>query len=299
LADILAGMIRTATPILLAALGGLLCEQAGVLNIALEGMMLFGAFFGVWGMAITGSVPFAILFALAIGGIAGFLYVFLVEKLHTNPTITSIGMNVFAAGLTTYLMKIVFGDAGSVGTEGIVGLPKINIPFLQKIPFLGAIFSGHTVLVYVSILLVILISFILYRTNIGINLRSVGEKPIAAAAAGISINKYRMGAVIIGGMLCGLAGVHLSLGYVKLFSEGMTAGRGFFAYTAVVFGSATPIGALIASMVFGLAETFTYRVQQMGIPGPLVLTVPYLITILALITRSVRFTNKQKKVKQI
>lgn len=286
MADILSGMLRTATPILLAALGGLLCEKAGVFNIALEGMMLFGAFFGVWGMYLTESVPMAILFALVIGAVVGLIYVWLVEKAHADATIASIGINTFAVGITTYMMKVIFGDAGSVGTAGIVGLPRIDIGFIGDIPFLGTIINGHTILVYVSIILVVVLSYFLFHTHTGINLRAVGEKPIAAGAAGISVMRYRFVAVIVGGALCGLAGVHLSLGHVTLFSENMTAGRGFFAYTAVVFGQANPIGVMIASLVFGLAETVTFRVQQVGFPGPLVLTVPYIITILALIVRN-------------
>ncbi|MDO4543841.1 MAG: ABC transporter permease [Clostridia bacterium] len=286
MADILSGTLRTATPILLAALGGLLCEKAGVFNIALEGMMLFGAFFGVWGMYLSQSVPVAILFALAIGAFMGLAYVLLVEKMHANATIASIGVNAFAVGITTYMMKVIFGDAGSVGSEGIFGLPKIDIEFIGDIPFLGTVINGHTILVYVSLVLVALLSYFLFHTHTGINLRAVGEKPAAAAAAGVPVAKYRVLACVAGGMLCGLAGVHLSLGHVTLFSENMTAGRGFFAYTAVVFGQANPIGVMIASLVFGLAETVTYRVQQIGVPGPLVLTVPYIITIIALVVRS-------------
>ncbi|MDD3400237.1 MAG: ABC transporter permease [Eubacteriales bacterium] len=292
MADILSGTLRTATPILLAALGGLLFEKAGVFSIAHEGMMLFGAFFGVWGMHLTHSVPMAILFALAIGAIVGLIYVWLIEKMNANATIASIGVNAFAVGITTYMMKSIFGDAGSVGTAGIIGLPKIDIPFIGNIPFIGKVINGHTILVYVSIVLVVILSYFLFHTHTGINLRAVGERPQAAASAGIPVLRYRIIACIVGGALCGLAGVHLSLGHVTLFAENMTAGRGFFAYTAVVFGQANPVGVMIASLVFGLAETVTYRAQQIGFPGPLVLTVPYIITILALIIRSCGIFDK-------
>lgn len=292
MAEILSGMLRTATPIMLAGMGGLLCEKAGVFNIALEGMMLFGAFFGVWGMYLTQSIPLAILFALAVGALVGLIYVYIVEKGKADATITSIGINTFAVGITTYLMKIIFGDAGSVGTAGIFGLPKIDIKFIGDVPFLGTVINGHTILVYVSIILVVILNYFLFHTHTGINLRAVGEKPIAAESAGIPVLRYRFLAVIVGGALCGLAGVHLSLGHVTLFAEEMTAGRGFFAYTAVVFGQANPFGVMIASLVFGLAETITYRVQQVGFPAPLVLTAPYIITILALIIRNLGFFEK-------
>ena len=135
--EIFAGMIRTATPILLAALGGILCEKVGVFNIALEGLMLFGAFFGVYAVSLTGEPLMALLAALAVGAIGGLIYVILVELLKTDATIASIGMNTFALGLTTYLMKMVFGDEGSIRSANIVGFSKLEIPWLEKIPFIG------------------------------------------------------------------------------------------------------------------------------------------------------------------
>ncbi|MFR4990121.1 ABC transporter permease [Anaerotruncus colihominis] len=286
--EILAGMIRTATPVLLAAMGGLLCEKAGVFNIALEGMMLFGAFFGVLGVYATGSLAAGVAAALAVGAAAGLLYTFIVEELRANATIVSIGLNTFAVGITTYLMKIVFGDAGSVGSDRIVGLPQVDIPLLENIPLIGRILNGHTILVYAALVIVVLLHLLLYHTQAGIGIRAVGERPAAAASAGLSVRRYRFASVMAAGMLCGLAGVHLSLGYVTLFSENMTGGRGFFAYTAVVFGQADPLIVMIASFLFGLAETVTYRAQQTGLPGPLVLTVPYVVTLIALIVRSRR-----------
>ena len=165
--EIFAGMIRTATPILLAALGGILCEKVGVFNIALEGLMLFGAFFGVYAVSLTGEPLMALLAALAVGAIGGLIYVILVELLKTDATIASIGMNTFALGLTTYLMKMVFGDEGSIRSANIVGFSKLEIPWLEKIPFIGKVLGGHTVLVYVSLLLVILMQiFILSLIHI-------------------------------------------------------------------------------------------------------------------------------------
>ena len=292
--EIFAGMIRTATPILLAALGGILCEKVGVFNIALEGLMLFGAFFGVYAVSLTGEPLMALLAALAVGAIGGLIYVILVELLKTDATIASIGMNTFALGLTTYLMKMVFGDEGSIRSAKIVGFSKLEIPWLEKIPFIGKVLGGHTVLVYVSLLLVILMQIFIYKTRTGINLRAVGENPLAATSAGISVKRYRIISVVVAGMLCGLAGVHLSLGYVTMFTENMTGGRGFFSYTAVVFGQANPVIVMIASFVFGLSETLAYRFQQSGVPVPLVLTIPYVITVIALIIRNVRIKKTKR-----
>ncbi len=234
--------------------------------------MLFGAFFGVYAVSLTGEPLMALLAALAVGAIGGLIYVILVELLKTDATIASIGMNTFALGLTTYLMKMVFGDEGSIRSANIVGFSKLEIPCL----------------------LVILMQIFIYKTRTGINLRAVGENPLAATSAGISVKRYRIISVVVAGMLCGLAGVHLSLGYVTMFTENMTGGRGFFSYTAVVFGQANPVIVMIASFVFGLSETLAYRFQQSGVPVPLVLTIPYVITVIALIIRNVRIKKTKR-----
>ena len=286
--EILAGMLRTAAPSLLAAMGGVVFEKAGVFTIAHEGIMLFGAFFGVLGVYLTASPLMGVAFALTAGAVCGLLYIWLTERLSANATIVSIGINTLAIGATTYMMKMIFGDAGTVGNPRIIGLPRISIPLFDRVPFLDKVLNNHTALVYVSLLLVAALHFLLFHTHLGISLRAVGEKPEAAAAAGIPVYRYRLAASVFAGMLCGLAGVHLSLGYVKMFTENITAGRGFFAYTAVVFGHANPFAAALASFVFGLAEVVTFRVQNLNLPGPLVLTIPYLVTLAVLILRNLR-----------
>ncbi len=283
--EILSAMLRTATPILLAALGGVLCEKAGVLNLALEGMMLLGAFFGVVGSYYTLSPYYGILIALIIGAVMGMLYYVFVEHWHTDAMITSIGINMLAAGFTSFMKRYLFGDSGMI--IGINGIPKYSSPFLASIPVIGKILNGHAYTVYVSILLVILLQIFLYRTHTGINLRAVGEKPIAATSAGISVQKYRFLALTVGGLLCGLAGAHLSLGYVNMFAEDMTGGRGFFAFTCVAFGQANPLLVMLASFVFGLAENISYFIQDLSIPSQFILMTPYVCTILALILRTV------------
>lgn len=284
--EMLASMIRTATPILLAALGGLLCERIGIFNIALEGLMLIGAFFGILGVYVTGNIYFAVLFAVVVTVLFSTVFALLVEKCNAEPTITALGLNMLAEGITTFLMKYVFGDQGSIHSDRIVGMEKIAIPFIQDIPWLGKILSNHTVLVYASWILVIACAFILFKTSLGINMRLVGENRKAAEAAGIKTSRYRIVTVAVSGAFCALGGIYLSLGYVTMFTENMTAGRGFIAYTAVVFGKASPGKVLMASLIFGAAEAFSYRVQQFGnIPSSLVMMMPYIITIFALLVR--------------
>ena len=222
--DLLAGTIRTATPILLAALGGLICERVGVFNIALEGLMLFGAFFGIWGVWLVGSPWAGAGIAIVLTSILAFIFAVLVVKFHSDPTITALGINMLAEGVTTFSMKLVFGDQGSIHSSQIVGLPKIDLPLIDNIPILGDILSGYTPMVYLSWILVALCAFFLYRTSAGVNLRMVGENPRAAATAGIPVERYQILVVTISGIFCALAGTHLSMGYVTMFTENMTSG---------------------------------------------------------------------------
>lgn len=293
--QLIVSMIRCATPILLAALGGIICERVGVFNIALEGMMLFGSFFAIYGSYLSGSAWIGALTAMLVCGAAGFLFVKLTEDLGAEPTITGIGINTLALGMTTYLMKMVFGEGGSISAGSrIAGFERIEIPVVKRIPFVGEILSGYTPLVYVTFILVPVLAFLLYRTHMGISLRAVGEEAPAAQAAGLNVGRFRVISLIVAGMLCGLAGAHLSLGYVTLFSENMTNGRGFFAYVAVVFGKADPVSVMIAALVFGLADTLSTKVQGNGIPSSLVLMLPYIVTILALMVRSIMTGNRKK-----
>lgn len=295
--QLVTSMIRCATPILLAALGGILSEKVGVFNIALEGLMLFGAFFAIYGSYLSGSAWLGALMAVVICGIIALIFEKLVENMKAEPTITGIGVNTLAAGMTTYLMKMVFGEGGSIAAgDRISGFEKVQIPVIKDIPVLGEILSGYTPLVYVTFLLVPVMAFVLYRTHVGISLRAVGENVSAAQAAGLNTGRYRSIALIMTGVLCGLAGAHLSLGYVTLFSENMTNGRGFFAYVAVVFGKADPFVVMIAALVFGLADTLSTKVQGNGIPSSIVLMLPYVVTILALIVRSAAMEDKKKKI---
>ena len=190
--ELIAGTIRTATPILLAALGGLICERVGIFNIALEGLMLLGAFFGILGVYLIGTPWAGIGLSCVITLLVAFLFAVLLVKFHSEPTITALGINMLAEGITTFSMKFVFGDQGSVHADSIVGLPKLDIPLIQDIPVIGPLISGYTPMVYVSWILVAACAFFLYRTSVGINLRMVGENPRAAATAGIAVSRYQI-----------------------------------------------------------------------------------------------------------
>lgn len=273
---------RFITPILLAALGGLICARVGVFNIALEGLLLTGAFFAVAGSYYTVNSFLGVLAAMAAGGCLAIIFALIVVTLKGNMIVVGIALNLLAAGGTIFLLRTMFGVTGAFQDPQIQGLGKIDIPLIVNIPIIGDILSGHSWLVYVSWLLVIVVDVVLFRTSLGLRMRGVGEQPEAAKTLGVNVNAYQFGAIIISGILCGMAGAQLSLGQVTLFVENMSAGRGWIAVVAVMFGQANPIGVFIASVLFGFVDAIGFRLQGLGLPSQFASMVPYLATLAGL-----------------
>lgn len=292
LGSYLAAIIRTATPLLLAGMGSIISEQVGVFNISLEGAMNIGAFVGVVCVYYTALPIIGVAGAIVAGGILALIFVLFVEFLHANATIAAIGVNTLSAGLTTFLTKIVFNE-GLVGANKIVSIPSVHIRFLTKIPFLNTVFNNHTILVYIAPIIVVALSLVLFRTSFGIKIRASGKNALALETAGYSSRKYRLVGVITTGLLCGLAGAHLALGYVSMFSEGLIAGRGYIAYSAAVFGMANPGLTSLACLIFAFADALSYRSQQIGIATQIVSMMPYIATVVALTVQG----NKMRKSK--
>ncbi|WFD09360.1 ABC transporter permease [Tepidibacter hydrothermalis] len=274
--------IRTATPLILAALGGLLTMHAGILNIGMEGMILLGAFFGVLGSYFFSSSLMGVLLAVISGVAIGALFGFFVIELKSDEFIIGIAINIFAGGLTVFLLRSIFGVKGAFSSPDIVPLPDVHIPFLDKIEFLDKIFNNHSILVYVSWILVALVYILLYKTPYGYWIRGVGEHEEALETAGINPKKVKYVSSILCGMFCGLAGAHLSLGYLTLFTENMSAGKGFIALAAIIFGSSNPIKVYGASLLFGFFDALGIRVQSLGIPSQFTQMIPYLATVIVL-----------------
>jgi general nucleoside transport system permease protein len=291
-AELFAAAVRMTTPILLAALGGLLCSRAGTVNIALEGFMLIGAFCAVAGSYYSGSWLIGVLAAVLVPGLIAWVYAVVTLKYRANTLVVGIAINLFAAGITTFLMRFFWGVKGSFIDPKIVPLPKWEIPLVKSIPFVGHVLSGHTPVVYVSFLIVVLTSLVLFHTPFGLRLRSVGEYIKAAESLGIKTGQMQYIAVIASGVLSGLAGSQLSLGLVTLFLINMTAGRGFVSVVAVILGQSVPYGVLGASILFGLAEGMTMRLQGLRLPSQFVLMLPYVVTIVAMVL----LREKTKKV---
>jgi simple sugar transport system permease protein len=280
--EFVAAGIRVTTPILLAALGALVAELAGTPNIALEGTMLFSAFVGVIISGFTHSLWLSVIGALITGIIMSSILAYFSLKLKTDIIMAAIALNIFASGGTIYALYLLTGDKGSSASLKSLVLPSIDIPILKDIPILGDILSGHHILTYVAIILVFLIQYMLYRTPLGLRIRSVGESPDAARSVGISVFKTQYTALIISGMLASLGGIFLSMGYVEWFARDMTSGRGFIALAAQALGGTSAYGVALGSLLFGFSEALSFSLQFLNIPYEVTQSMPFIITVGAL-----------------
>ena len=252
-----AAMLRFATPLLLAALGGLLSERSGVINVGLEGMMLMGAFFGIFGADVFGSWLVGALVGVAAGGVLACVHAVFSIALRADQVVSGVAVNLLALGITGYVFIAHYGDQGTPGD--VSRAPEIELPGVKEIPFLGDVIGDMNVLTWLALLLVPLVALYLFRTPGGLRLRSVGEKPRAADSVGIPVLRTRYLAVIGSGCLAGLGGVYLSVALVGSFNQGMTAGRGFIALAVVIFGAWRPFGALAGACLFGFSSAVAQR----------------------------------------
>ena len=277
-AGLFAASLRMATPLVFASIGGIFSERVGIVNIALEGMMLTGAISGVLATFATGNPWIGVLASVLAGGLLGYLHAILTVKFSGNQIISGTGINLLALGATAYLCQAVWGSRGA--SQSVQGLEAISIPLINDIPFLGEVIGNQTPLVYLSILVAILSYILLFKTPGGLRIRAVGEHPAAADTTGVDVYRTKYLCLILSGMLAGLGGAFLSLGHLSLFVLGMTGGRGFIALAAMIIGGWTPFGALGASFLFGFADALQIRLQSVGIlPSQIVLTLPYILTI--------------------
>ncbi|TXC89492.1 ABC transporter permease [Metabacillus litoralis] len=279
---LLSSTIRMVTPILLAALGGALCARVGLFNVGLEGLVLIGAFSAIVGNHITGNVLLAVLFAAFMSFLFAMLFAVMTIQLKANDIVVGVAINFLALGLTTFALRTIFQVKGAYYDKDMEGLPKWDIPVIQDIPVVGSILSGHSPLVYFAFLAAILLYVFLYRTVIGFRVLSVGMNPTAAKSIGLKVSSLQYLAIGMSGVLCGLAGAQLSLGQVTLFTEGMTAGRGFIALVAMMLGQSHPIGIIGSSLLFGFMDAISIRLQGFSLPTQFTQMLPYLITILAM-----------------
>jgi simple sugar transport system permease protein len=286
------GMLSAATPILLAAMGGSLTYYAGVFNIAMEGMMLSGAFFAVLGSYFFQSWQIGILFAVIGSVLMSLIFILFAVVLQMDEFITGIGLNLFSAGLTTYMMRQIFKVKGAFSNPAIVSIPRIEIPLIEDVPILGDILSGQNLVIYIAVLVVILVNYLVFRTRFGLRLRASGYNRTCLDTSGVSADRIRVISLILCGVLCGLAGAYLSLGYVTLFTEGMSAGRGWISLAAVILVSGNPLGIALISLLFGFSDGLGLFLQK-TIPSQFTSMVPYVATLIALFFYSIQTKKRE------
>lgn len=282
-AALLGSVMRALIPILLAALGGLICERAGVFQISLEGMMLVGAFAAVAGSYAVSSAGAGIVTAMLAGVAVSMVLAYGTVSRGGDPIVLGVAINLLALGLTSFLLGQLFGVRGVLQDARIVGLRRIAIPWLSDLPVVGPSLFRMTVVGYAALLLVPVIWFLLFRTAGGTRLRGVGERPTAAATLGVDPVRTKYLAVAASGALAGLGGAQLALGNVVQFSENMSSGRGWIAVVAVLLGRAHPVGVLGAALLFAGAEGFGFRLQGQGLPVQITDALPFVVTLVALV----------------
>lgn len=289
-------MLRSATPVALAALGGAMTEHAGIMNIGMDGMILMGAFFAALGSFSFQSAGAGVALALLMGILVGLFFALFTVQFHADEFIIGTALNTFALGLTSFLSRSIFGSAG---TKGNPSLPNVTIPLLDRVPFLGEILSGHSLLVYVTWVLVLVMWVFVYRTPYGFWLRCSGEKPEALRTAGIAPEKLQWLASVLCGVLCALAGAHLSLGQLQgTFAEDMANSRGYIAFACVIFSAANPAVAYVAALMFGFFDAIGLRLQAY-LSADLTNIIPYVITIVMMVYVVVRGQQKKHRVRPV
>jgi general nucleoside transport system permease protein len=284
-AGVLASMLRFATPLAFAAMGGIFSERSGVVNIGLEGMMLMGAFFAVWGSVWSGSWVIGLLMAMLFGGLLALVHAVFSIHLRADQIVSGFAVNLLALGLTGFLYSSIY--PGGI-TADVSRVPAVRLGFLDDIPLVGdflyGVFGSLNLLVWIMFAVVILTYVVLFKTPIGLRIRSVGEHPKAADTVGISVYGVRYASVVTSGMLAALGGAFLSIGFVGTFTENMTSGRGYIALAAVIAGKWLPGWAFAATLLFGFGFALAIPLQrEAGISENLISALPYVITLVALV----------------
>ena len=300
--DFFFAILRITAPILFATLGAVVGEKAGVSNIGLEGIMMMSALFGSLTSYWTGSWFVGLLVALIVGVLEALLMGFVAFNLKTDIILTGIAVNMIGSGGTLFLVKVITniteGKPLASTTSLITAvnqIPSWNIPLIKDIPVVGDVLSGHSILTYIAFLLVFLTWVLLYKTPLGLNIRSVGENPNAAASVGVSVLKVKYIAIGFSGLMAGFGGAFMSMYYAMGWSLDMVAGRGFIALAAQAMGGGEPLGSMLSALVFGFAQALSIKVSSKGIDSNLVTPIPYLVTILGLVVFALVLRSRVKR----
>lgn len=280
--EFLNATLRATTPILFAALASAVASKSGIINMALEGIMLFSALFGVLFSAAFQSAWLGLFATMVLGGFIGFFLAFFVLRLKTDEILAAIAINLIANGATILILLTASGDRGVSSSVNSIAIQRVAIPIIENIPFLGQVISNQNILTYISLIMVAVIHIFIYKTPLGLRIRAVGENKDAAESVGISSKKVQYISLIISGVLASMGGFFLSGGYMTNFTTGMSAGRGYIALAAASMGGNTPVGAFLVSLLFGAAQAFANILQLGSWPYELIQMLPYVTTLIGL-----------------
>ncbi|HJB15388.1 MAG TPA: ABC transporter permease [Candidatus Blautia excrementipullorum] len=281
--DFFSAILRSATPILFATLAAGIAAKSGITNMALEGILLFSALFGVIFSSLTQSAWLGLIITVVIGGLIGLVLAFFILNLKTDEILAAIAINLAATGGTVLIMLYFSGDRGVSSSIRSFATPTVTIPLIDKIPFIGEVLSGQNALTWLALLAVIVMHLFLYKTPMGLSIRAVGENKNAAESVGISSRKVQYIALIISGALAAMGGFFLSGGYMNMFTKDMAGGRGYIALAASSMGGNTPVGGFLVSLLFGAAQALANIMQLTSVmPYEIILMVPYLTTLVGL-----------------
>ena len=291
-ASILSATLRMSVPLGFAAIGGAISERSGIIALGLEGYMTIGAFFAVWGAHVTGNAVCGLLIGALSAGFFALIYGFVSIHMKAQQTVSGLGMNTIAPGLVAILMVAIFGNKGK--STLVSNLQPIKLPIISKIPFFGEVFSGHTILLYVFLVVAILSWVVMYKTPEGIRLRSAGTNPEVIESLGLSVKAIQYRAVFASGILAGLGGAYLSIAQLNFYSSDMVSGRGFIAIAVFVFAGWNPLKCILAALLFGFMEAIQMRLQTLGMPSQIIQMLPYFCTLLVL--ANIRTSRKKNHV---
>ena len=284
--NLLTRAIMMSTPLLLGALAEVYAERTGMMICAIEGIFLIGAWGGFVGTYVSGSLMVGLLTAMVLGSLMALLYAYVTVTLRQQQVVTGTALNILAVGICSFFQRVIFGVPTT--PLQIDTLPKIAIPLLSKIPVIGEIFFHQNILTYFAYILIPISIFLLYKTSLGLTLRSTGENPVSVDVAGINVNRVRFLTVLVAGAIGGLAGSFYTVGYLGMFTSGIIGGRGWIAFAICFLGNWSPKGAVLGTLAFGLADAISiyFRTGSSVTPTELITALPYILTIALTIFRS-------------
>lgn len=288
-------VIRVGVPLMFASMSAYVASIAGIPNIAVEGIMIMAALFGVYFSAMTASAWLGLLGAIAIGIVMALVMAFFTMKMKANPIMIGIALNLFAADFSVWLLLVWTGSKGTTASLPSKVLPTINIPFIEDIPILGEIISGHYFLTYVCIVLAILIWILVYKTPFGLRMKACGLDEHTAESVGVKVQKVRLIAIVLSGILAAMAGAYLSMGYLSMFSSNMTASRGWIGIAAQAVGQGNFLIVVLTTVVFAIAQGVVNQLILTNLPAELVNIIPYVCVLIGLVMLSVREYQRARK----